>query len=78
MLSKEETAVKRSRKPKARNSAVIIGGIHEHALFLTAIRIENCRELAQCHGERILELCDELQRSIASLNGKGEGDSDGD
>lgn len=54
----------RKRKPAARNTLVIIGAIQEHALLLTGIRIDDAKELAHCHGERIMELTDELRRSL--------------
>jgi len=60
-----ETAV-RSRKPKARHHSVIIGGLEENARML-----RNSAD-SESIGIRISELLDELSRSIANLNGKGE------
>lgn len=63
----------RVRRPKARPAQVVIGGIYEHAMLMSGIKIENCRELANIHGARILDLVEELTRS---LNGKAGDDGD--
>ena len=65
MSSEQKLKEARPRKPKARNYAIVFGAIEERLSVLMDV---DGYDAAHVHVSRIIELMDELKRSISKDN----------